>query len=199
MIPLWSLFRRAGEAEERTSGRRDNIIHINLVERAKVDLLIGENRSGFRGSRVFDPVTNRPSQTLKYRRKIHEKNTVTAYLRLQNIGDVAGNFGLRSFGISSPGMREKFISDDRNVTASVRSGRFVRNVAGRSPARYFSAEVKYTLVTEAYRAGQLRGGERDHSVRFRMSGNGTVDNVGILIKYSGGESGNAFRGMGIQF
>lgn len=167
-------------------GFGSNHVHIKLKERARADLRINDNGSGAAGIGVIDPRINGRSQTLKYTREIYRSNTVKTILWLANLGDFPARFSLRSFGDSKPGMKNRFISNDRNVTASVRTGRFARVVEGRSPSRTMSAKVIYTLKTDRSYAGVLRGGDRNDAVRFRMSGADTVDNVGILIQYSKG-------------
>jgi hypothetical protein len=156
----------------------DNWIYIRVSERARADLRINDNRSGSKGVGVIDRRVPRPSQTIRHARAVGVTNTADAYLWLANLGDIAADFQLRSFGDGHPGMHAVFEWDQKNVTGAVRTGRFAPNVGGGD-----SVIVHYRLKTRGPSAGELRAGDIDEVIRFRMSGAGTVDNVAMVINY----------------
>lgn len=150
-----------------------------LTTKASPDLLIGKTANSLRGDGLRNPRRPSAKQTITHSRPIFTTNTATAVLVMQNDGSTAASFRLRSSGDRFPRMTvsAKLVGGG-NVSAALRSGRFSRTLAGDGSVR-----VIYRLRTDQYYAGILRGGDRDDTVRFRLSGAGAADNAAMTIRY----------------
>ena len=144
-----------------------------------LDLLIGKSSNSLKGDGVRNPRNPSSRQTIEHERAIFTTNTSTAILVLQNDGVVSGTFRLRSSGDQFERMEVTAqTSKGGNVGAAIQTGRFSPTIPAGGSMR-----VVYRLRTERFYAGILRGGDRDDTIRFRLSGVGSSDNAAMINRY----------------
>lgn len=153
---------------------------LELTGPARADLLIGKTASKLRGNNVYNRGRASNRQTIVNRNRIFKTNTSKAHLEMQNDGGAAGNFKLRSIGDRLPRMKVIARSQGRNVSGAIQRGRFKATMA---PGE--SVRVVYRLRTNRYFAGVLRNGDRDDTIRFRLTGDGGRDNAEMINRYTG--------------
>ncbi len=147
---------------------------------ARPDLQIGKSFSQLKGDGVSNRRKASRKQTLVRPARIFKTNTQRAALLLQNDGGTAANLSLKSSGDRLPRMKVTARSGGKNVSAAVQSGRFSRNVEPGGSVR-----VLCRVQTNRFYAGGLRNGDRDDTIRFRLTGGGGRDNAAMVIKYIG--------------
>ncbi len=148
---------------------------------ARSDLLIGKSFSRLKGNNRYDK--NRPSnkQTLTRGARIFTTNTANASLLMQNDGGTATSFQLKSKGDQLPRMKVTArVKGGKNITADLKRGGYKTMIA---PGE--SVQVSYSLKTNRFFAGVLRGGDRNDTVQFTLSGGGSKDNATMVVKYRG--------------
>ncbi|MAS93919.1 MAG: hypothetical protein CMO55_12060 [Verrucomicrobiales bacterium] len=153
---------------------------LELTGPARADLLIGKTASKLRGNNIYNRRRASNRQTIVNRNRIFKTNTSKAHLEMQNDGGAAGNFKLRSIGDRLPRMKVIARSQGRNVSGAIQRGRFKATMA---PGE--SVRVVYRLRTNRYFAGVLRNGDRDDTIRFRLTGDGGRDNAEMINRYTG--------------
>lgn len=143
------------------------------------DLQIGKKKSRLKGDDIYDKRKASNKQTLVQQRQIFTTNTAKAALLMQNDGGTAAEMKLTSSGDQLPRMKVRARAAGRgNITAALKRSGFTATVpAGGSIA------ISYKLKTERFFAGVIRNGDRDDTIRFRLSGNGRKDNAAMIVKY----------------
>jgi hypothetical protein len=143
------------------------------------DLLIGKTATTLKGDGLRNPKNPSAKQTVTNQCQIFTTNTQTAVLALQNDGTAAGALRLTTSGDRFERMDVSAQSSPGgNVTASLLTGKFAPNIAAGGSVR-----VTYRLRTDRFFAGVLRGGDRDNTVLFRLSGGGLADNAAMTNRY----------------
>jgi len=147
------------------------------------DLLIS-NRSPTRlkGDDVYDRKRPSRKQTIVHDSHIFTKTQVAVQLWMENDGGETARMNLRSSGDRFPGMTahaQEIGRDGRkNITAALKRGNFSAMVEPGYPVK-----VSYSLKVNRYWAGVLRGGDRNDTIRFRLSSAGRKDNAAMVVKY----------------
>jgi hypothetical protein len=143
------------------------------------DLLIGKSGASLKGDGLRNPKTPSARQTITNNAKIFTTNTQTAVLSLQNDGKAPGTLRLTTSGDRFERMEVSARSSvGGNITASLLTGKFAPRVAAGGSVR-----VTYRLRTDQYFAGVLRGGDRDDTVTFRLTGGGVSDHAAMTNIY----------------
>ncbi len=146
---------------------------------ARPDLLIGKKPGALKGDGIRNTKKASAKQTIEYQRRAFQTNTSTAHLALQNDGGSAAPLRLRTSGDTQPRMTVKATAvGSGNITAALRSGRFAPVIPAGGNVR-----VTYRLSTERFFAGVKRGGDRDDTIRFRLTSGNQADNAAMVNEY----------------
>lgn len=149
------------------------------------DLQIGKSFSKLKGANVYNRRKASKKQTLNNPARIFTTNTAKAALSLQNNGNSAASFTLRSTGDTLPRMKVNVRANGANISAAFKAGRFSPTVEPGASVR-----VSYELTTDRFYAGVLRNGDRDDTINFRLSGAGVTDNASMVVRYRGPAGGS---------
>lgn len=149
------------------------------------DLLISELKPiRLKGDDVYDRNRPSPEQTITHSGGIFMNTRVSALLWMENDGGETRRMSLRSSGDRFSGMtaqaHETGKGGRKNITAALRSGNFSRLIEPGYPVK-----VAYSLNTNRFGSGVLRGGNRNDTIYFRMSGAGQRDNAALEVNYTG--------------
>jgi hypothetical protein len=143
------------------------------------DLLIGKTATSMKGDGLRNPKQASPKQSILHQCKIFTDTETTSRLTLQNDGRGDGDFRFTTSGDRFPRMTVTArASVGGNISAAILTGRYAPKIPSRGAVR-----VTYRLRTDRYYAGTLRGGDRDDTVSFRLSGGGTSDNAAMTNVY----------------
>lgn len=154
------------------------------LDRAIPDLLISDRKPvRLKGDDIYDQRRASRKQTIGYKSRIFTNTRVSALLWMENDGGETERMTLQSSGDRFPGMsafaKEIGKNGRKNITAALKRGNFSAMV---EPG--FPVKVSYSLKTNRFWAGVLRGGNRNDTIRFRLSGAGQRDNAALDVKYN---------------
>lgn len=150
------------------------------------DLLISERKPiRLKGDDVYDRNRPSPNQTITHRGRISMNTRISALLWMENDGGETRRMSLRSSGDRFTGMtahaQETGKDGRKNIAAALRRGNFSRLIKSGFPV----VKVIYSVDTNRFRAGSLRGSNRNDTIYFRMSGAGQSDNAALELNYRG--------------